>query len=98
MTESHDVDHRNPSRKRLLGKIALGVGLCLISFVIIFGMLASLVSAESGSTDLILMYDTLAPPLLVFGFLFMVSGLLAIILPAGMSKDGTWSLQTGPYR
>ena len=98
MRESKDEGHRSPSLKRLLGKITLGVGLILISFVITFGMLASLVSAESGSTGLVLVYDVIAGPALVFGFLFIVSGLLAILLPEGMSQEGTWSLQTGPYR
>ncbi len=98
MTESQADNQRYSSLKRLLGKIALGVGLCLISFVITFGILVSWVSAESGSTSLVHAYDTLAVPVFVFGFLFVVSGLLAIILPEGLSQEGTWSLQTGPYR
>ena len=66
--------------------------------MITFGVLASLVSADSGSTDLVHAYYTLAVPVFVFGLLFVVSGLLAILLPEGLSQDGTWSMQTGPYR
>ncbi|MGY5856119.1 MAG: hypothetical protein RTS72_05915 [Candidatus Thorarchaeota archaeon] len=57
-----------------------------------------MVSAESGSIELVRVYDTIAVPVFVFGFLFVLSGLLAIILPEGLSQDGTWSMQTRPLR
>ena len=89
---------RKASPRRRFGKIILVLGLVLASSVIVFGLLTSLVSAYGGSAQFIQTFNTLAAPIFVFGVLLAISGLLALILPEGMSKDGTWSLQTGPLR
>jgi hypothetical protein len=61
-------------------------------------MLASLVSAYGGSTEIFQVFDTIALLGFVFGILFVIAGLMALVLPEGLSKDGVWSLQTGPLR
>jgi len=96
--ESQIEDSRRISLKRRVGRIGLAIGLLLIGFVIILGLLASAVSAYDGSVELVQVYNTLAVPIFVFGIFFVLGGLLAILLPEGMTKDGTWSLQTGPLR
>jgi hypothetical protein len=98
MTESSVEEPRKVTLKRRLGKIGLVLGFVLMGSVIIFGLLTSLVSAYGGSIQLVQTYNTLAAPIFVFGILLAISGLLALYLPEGMSKDGTWSLQTGPLR
>ena len=98
MTESQIEEPTEVSLRRRLGKIGLVLGLVLVSSVIVFGLLTSIVSAYGGSIQLVQTYNTLAAPIFVFGLLLAISGVLALIIPEGMSKDGTWSLQTGPLR
>lgn len=95
MTETND--NKKTSAKRLIGKIGLVIGLIAIVFVIVFGMLASWVAAYGGSTELVRMYEVFSAPVFVFGILFLLGGLVALFLPEGLSKDGVWSMQTGPY-
>ena len=98
MTESQTKEPRDIPLKRRIGKIVLVAGIFVIVSVIILGLLASLGSMYGWSSELVLVYDLIAFPVFVFGILFVVAGLLAILLPQGLSKEGTWSLQTGPFR
>ena len=98
MTESLTEEPRDIPLKRRIGKIVLAAGIFVIVSVIILGLLASLGSMYGWSSELVQLYDLIAFPVFVFGILFVVAGLLAILLPQGLSKEGTWSLQTGPYR
>jgi uncharacterized integral membrane protein len=97
MTETQAEGQRNIQQRRLIGKIGLAIGIFLIVFVIVLGLFVSVVSANDGSTELAHIYDVIARPILVFGMLFVISGLLAIVLPEGLSQDGIWILKTGPY-
>ena len=97
MTEPQAEGHRKIPLKRRIGKIALSVGLFVIVLVIVLGILTSLVSAYEGSTELVRQYDVLARPIIVFGIILVLSGLVAILLPEGLSQDGVWILKTGPY-
>ena len=84
--------------KRKIGKIGLAMGILLIVLVIVLVVLTSVVSAYDGSTELRSFYDAIARPVLVFGMLLVISGLVALILPEGLSQDGVWILKTGPYQ
>ena len=97
MTETQAEGQRNIQQRRLIGKIGLAIGILLVVFVIILGLFVSVVSANDGSTELHSLYDAIARPVLVFGMLLVISGLLAIVLPEGLSQDGVWILKTGPY-
>ncbi len=98
MTESQTKEPRDIMLKRRIGKIVLAAGIFVIVSIIILGLLRSVGSMFGWSSDLVRVYDLIAFPVFVFGILFVVAGLLAILLPQGLSKDGTWSLQTGPFR
>ena len=98
MTQSQEERPNSIKLRKRVGKIVLTVGLIAIGTIIVLGLLTSFVSATSGPTDFVQTYNVLAGPSFVFGVLFVLSGLLAILLPEGLSQEGTWSLQTGPYR
>ena len=98
MTQSQEERPNSIKLRKRVGKIVLIVGLIAIGTIIVLGLLTSFVSATSGPTDFVQTYNVLAGPSFVFGVLFVLSGLLAILLPEGLSQEGTWSLQTGPYR
>ena len=97
MSEPQAEGQRDIPPKRRIGKIVLAVGLFVIVVVIVLGLLTSLVSAYGSSTELVRLYDAIAGPGLVIGILFVMGGLLAILLPEGLSQDGVWILKTGPY-
>ena len=98
MTKSQEERPNSIKLRKRVGKIVLTIGLIAIGTIIVLGLLTSFVSATSGPTDFVQTYNVLAGPSFVFGVLFVLSGLLAILLPEGLSQEGTWSLQTGPYR
>jgi hypothetical protein len=97
MTEPQAEGQREVLLRRRFGKIVLAVGLFIIFLVIVLGILTSLVSAYEGSTELVRQYDVLARPIIVFSIILVLSGLVAILLPEGLSQDGIWILKTGPY-
>jgi len=97
MTEPETREQRKIPLKRRIGKIGLAIGICLIVFVIVLGILSSVVSAYDSSTELVRVYDIVAGPVFIFGVLLVISGLVAILLPEGLSQDGVWVLKTGPY-
>ena len=97
MTEPQNEKQSEVLLRRRIGKIVLAVGLLAIVLVIVLGMLTSLVSAYEGSTELVRQYDVISRPIFVFGILLVLSGLVAILLPEGLSQDGIWILKTGPY-
>jgi hypothetical protein len=97
MTEPQTEGQSEVPLRRRIGKIVLAVGLSVIVLVIVLGIFTSLVSAYEGSTELVRQYDVLARPIFVFGILLVMSGLVAILLPEGLSQDGVWILKTGPY-
>jgi hypothetical protein len=98
MNESDEDKFKPIKRRKRIGKIAVVLGSIAIASVIVLGKLTTIVTAYDDSTDLLHLYDTIAVPILIFGILFVVSGLLAILLPEGLTKVGIWSLQTGPLR
>jgi hypothetical protein len=98
MTESQEERPKLIKLRKRIGRIALAVGLFAIGTVIVLGLLTSVVSAYDASAGLVHVYDAIAVPGFVFGILFVVSGLIAVVLPEGLSQEGTWSLQTGPFR
>jgi hypothetical protein len=98
MTEPQAEGQREVLLKRRIGKIVLAVGFFIIVLVIVLGILTSLVSAYDGSTELVRQYEILSPPIFVFGIILVMSGLVAILLPEGLSQDGVWILKTGPYQ
>ena len=98
MTDPQEEIQSKTPLKRRIGKIGLAIGASLIVFVIVLGLLTSVVSAYDGSTELHRIYDAVAGPGLVFGSLLVLSGLVAILLPEGLSQDGVWVLKTGPYQ
>lgn len=98
MTESLTEEPIDIPLKRRIGKIVLAAGIFVIVSFIILGLLSSLGSMYGWSSELVRVYNLVAFPVFIFGILFMLAGLFAILLPQGLSKDGTWSLQTGPYR
>ena len=98
MTNSQEEPPNPIILRKRVGRIVLAVGLLVIGTVIVLGLLTSFVSATSGPIDFVQSYNVLAGPSFVFGVLFVLSGLLAILLPEGLTQEGTWSLQTGPFR
>ncbi|MFW9786179.1 MAG: hypothetical protein ACFFE2_12580 [Candidatus Thorarchaeota archaeon] len=97
MKESQ-TEGQKKRRRKFLGSVAVGIGLSFIAFVIVFGMLIPLVSADGSSVELVQIHNVIAGPILIFGILLILAGLIAILLPEGFSKDGFWSFQTGPYQ
>ncbi len=83
--------------RRRIGKAGLVLGLLTIVIVIVLGLLTSWVSAQNGSIELLRAYEIIAVPALIIGIILLLGGLVAILLPEGLSKDGLWSMQTGPY-
>ncbi len=98
MTESQIEEPGDIHLEKRIGKIVLAAGIFVIVSVIILRLLASLGSAYGWSSELVRVYDVIAFPVFVFGILFVVAGLLALLMPQGLSKLETWSLQTGPFR
>jgi hypothetical protein len=73
------------------------LGFFLISSLIILGAFTSLAAAHTGDFALNQLYLNVAIPGFLLGFLLMIIGLTAILLPEGFSKDWLWSMQVGPY-
>ncbi|MHA2066570.1 MAG: hypothetical protein ACXABY_19535 [Candidatus Thorarchaeota archaeon] len=87
-----------PLRWRV-GKTLLVTGLFLIAAMIILGVYMSHIAAYVGSTTFPQFYSDFMLPGLVIGFLLAAIGFAAITSsPGNLSKDGVWSLQTGPLR
>ncbi|MHA2021951.1 MAG: hypothetical protein ACW96N_09570 [Candidatus Thorarchaeota archaeon] len=95
--QSESKDHKEPSIRRRLGKTALVIGLFLIASLTILGVFASLAAAYTGMSTLNQFYLNIAIPGFLMGFLLMIIGFIAVFLPEGLSKDGLWSMQVGPY-
>jgi len=94
---TNEEETKKTSMKRRIGKVGLVLGLLVIVIVIVLGLLTSWVSAHNGSTELSHAYEIIAGPALICGILLFLAGLVALLLPEGLSKDGLWSMQTGPY-
>ena len=95
--QSESENPNVPSFRHRVGKIALVIGLFLIASLIILGAFASLAAAYTGTSTLNQLYLNIAIPGFLVGLLFMIVGLIAVLLSEGFSKDGLWSMQTGPY-
>ncbi|MFW9868654.1 MAG: hypothetical protein ACFFFO_07070 [Candidatus Thorarchaeota archaeon] len=88
------------SLRRRTGKIVIVVGILLLVLVIVLGMLTSIVSAYYGPTEsarAYVQFNTIATPVVIFGVLLVVAGLIAILLPEGQPQDGVWIMQLGPF-
>jgi uncharacterized membrane protein YadS len=99
LTERHsepDNQSATPIRRRA-GKVVSIAGVFLIASLVILGVCVSFVAAYTGSIDLSQGYLNIAIPGFVIGFLLVIVGLTAALLPEGLSKDGLWVMQTGPY-
>jgi hypothetical protein len=97
LTERQSEDQSLTPIRRRVGKVALVTGVFLIASLIILGACVSLVAAYTGAAGLNQTYLDIATPGVVIGLLLMVVGLIAVLLPDGLSKDGLWIIQTGPY-
>ena len=95
--QSESKGQKEPSFRRRLGKIALVIGLLVVASLITLGVFASLAAAYTGVSTLNQFYLNIAAPGFLIGFLLMIIGLIAALLPEGLSKDGLWSMQVGPY-
>ncbi|MFW9976013.1 MAG: hypothetical protein ACFFDQ_12150 [Candidatus Thorarchaeota archaeon] len=94
---TNDEETKKTSMRRRIGKVGLVLGLLFIVIVIVLGLLTSWVSAQNGSIELLHAYEIIAVPSIIIGIILLLGGLVAILLPEGLSKDGLWSMQTGPY-
>jgi len=92
-SEQHDI----PSFRRRAGRVAVMTGVFLITSLVVLGVCVSFVAAFTGSSSLGQAYLNATIPGFVIGVLLMTVGLAAALLPEGLSKDGLWVLQTGPY-
>jgi hypothetical protein len=99
LTERQSESEQNdiPSFRRRVGKVAVMTGVFLIASLVILGVCVSFVAAFTGSSSLSQGYLNIAIPGFVFGVLLMIVGFAAALLPEGLSKDGLWVMQTGPY-
>lgn len=74
------------------------MGMFLILSFVILGVCVSLVAAYTGAAGMNQTYLNIAIPGFVMGFLLIMVGLAAVLLPEGFSKDGLWSMKVGPYK
>jgi hypothetical protein len=82
---------RNQSRRKKLGRAALYLGLSTILVVSILSLSVSIVSSYSGVASPESNYFYLSLVILI-GILLVMTGLVAIILPEGPSRDGVWDM------
>jgi uncharacterized membrane protein YadS len=97
LTERQSEDQSVIPIRRRVGKVVLMTGVFLIASLVILGVCVSFVAAYTGSTGLDQGYLNIAIPGFVIGFLLMIVGLTAFLLPEGLSEDGLWIIKTGPY-
>jgi hypothetical protein len=89
-------ESESKSRRKRVGRV-----ICILSglamLITIFGGLVLSVVALSGVTQPMIAYNQYAPGVFVVGILSLLVGIGMILLPEGLSEDGTWVQMTGPY-
>lgn len=85
------------SRRKRAGRAVFLAGLILLLIVIVSTLSISIVSSYSGTEISVPNYINFTMLIFVLGLLLVVAGLIAVVLPEGPSKDGTWVMMMSPF-
>lgn len=80
-----------------MGREVFLIGLSLLLIVIVFSFSMSIVSSYSGVEIPMSNYSSITLFLFILGLLLIAAGLIAVVLPEGPSKDGTWVMMMSPF-
>ncbi len=97
---NEETDTGSPAQPRLkrAGRILFISGIVIVVGGIVLGLSVVLVAAYTGSLVIVSNYGGYAILALLFGILLIVAGLIALVLPRGLSKDVIWAMKIGPFR
>jgi NADH:ubiquinone oxidoreductase subunit 6 (subunit J) len=97
MTEGQEeLSVEKQSRRKKLGRAVLYLGFSIILVVFILSLSVPMVSSYSGVEIPTSSYSPFVVLFTVIGIVLIIAGLVAIILPEGMPKDGVWVMKVGP--
>jgi protein-S-isoprenylcysteine O-methyltransferase Ste14 len=84
------------SSQRILRQIAQWVVLSVVIFVFITVLYLSL-AASMGHSFQIPSFESLQTPAILTGIVLLIVGFVYALYSSGASKDGAWTIMTGPY-
>jgi amino acid transporter len=96
-TENEETVVKRQSRRKRAGRILFLIGLSLLLVIIIFSLSISIVSSYSGVEFPMSNYSSIISLIFVLGLLLIIVGLISIVLPEGLSRDGLWVMKLGPF-
>lgn len=90
------VPQKQSTRKRY-GRAVFYLGLSILLVVFILSLSMLIVSSYSGVETSISGFSPFALLFTVIGILLIIAGIVAIILPEGLTNDGVWIMKLGPF-
>ena len=97
-SQQEEIEVTYPSRRKRIGRAVFLLGIALIVIGLVSSFLISIVSAYSGPVLPVVNFAYVLFLLVICGIMLMIAGIAAVLLPEGLSKDGVWSMETGPMR
>ena len=96
MNENNGKQNAKRSNYRVLRFIGQWVVVAIVLFVFITAMYISL-AAYTGQSIQLTNFESLQTPVILTGIVLIVFGIASILYSSGASKDGAWTIMTGPY-